>query len=381
VTVLRLAGHSSFAKVAGVFVCALLSAPSGGARADALSDLVAGIKAYDDGEPDRATTLLRRAARSLAAPRDRGLAFLYLGLCAISRKEEAKAAGAFREALTADPEVAPSRERVPPDALALFDRIRAGMAGELVIEATEIGALVLVGDRTRGTAPLRLRSPIGRHTVRVLSQDRLRHFEDRAVIVQPGRQTTITARLTPRMGRVILDVLPAGTEIYDGARLIAKTPTPPVPLPAGRTHLRLHATGFEPLTREVDVAPDETVSLTARLAPARSRPPWWKRRRPWGIVSLGVGAALAAGGLASGALARAAIGDIERGLRNRTLTMNGYNTFADAARAHSTRSNILLTIGGAGAALGVALIVWGDERATSARLGVSPAGLTIAGGF
>lgn len=365
---------------------AVVLSSSGPARADGLSGLLAGIHAYDQGELGRAGKLLRGATRGLTVPRERALAHLYLGLCAAAVKDTRATEAAFREALAADPEVQPPRERVPPPLLALFDALRSGMRGDLRVEATELGAQVFVGALVRGTAPLTLTLPVGRHAVRVVSQDRQREFEGE-VVVRPGSVVALDARLSEALGRLALSLSPVGAEVLLDGRLVARVPSPPVPVPAGSRRFVVRARGHVTRSIVLEIPPRQVARLALQLAKS---PPWWKRRRPWGYIGLGLSAALLGGGLAYGASAASSIDDVKAGLASRTLGRLAYDRIASEVAAQGLRANVLLGLSAAVAAAAIVLVAWGDDE-RGARLVLAPvssgpapvggAGLALGGRF
>jgi hypothetical protein len=340
----------------------LVAAP---AWADGAADLKAGIEAYDLGEMERAATPLQRATVSGATARERATAWLYLGMSQVTRKLLDDARRSFVRAVLEDRTVAPDRERTPPAILREWDAVRKVVTGELRVEAEELGARVFVDGQARGSAPLTLRLPLGSHTVRVVSADAMRIYEDAPVEITGKAPVVVRARLVPRVGRLKLTVSPAGTRVYSLGKLIATTPTPPISFPAGRHKLVLRADGHADASPEATVEPGKEFELRVSLAP--STLPWYTKRRTWGWISLGLAGASTILGVVFGRSAVDAQDQVREESRLGLLDTDRYRSLSADISSNARLSNIFFGVAGAAAITGVVLVLWGDKDAPSAR--------------
>jgi len=103
-----------------------------------------------------------------------------------------RAERSFRTALTHDPRITVDPERVPPEMLERFQAIKRGLLGQLAVVASEKGAVVLVDGKRRGTAPLELALPLGRHHVVVVSKRGRR--SEHTVAITAARPVRVSAR-------------------------------------------------------------------------------------------------------------------------------------------------------------------------------------------
>jgi len=164
--------------------CALAFLLCGAAPSRAKSDdLARGVRAYEQGDLERAEPALERASAHAETKIERARAFLTLGLVDAGRTRPKKARLRFERALALDPDVDLERDRVSPAIISLFDEVRRAILGELLVEASEAGARVYVDDEARGEAPLRLRLEKGVHVVRVVSADNERRFDATRVAI------------------------------------------------------------------------------------------------------------------------------------------------------------------------------------------------------
>jgi hypothetical protein len=249
------------------------------------------------------------------------------------------------------------------------------------VEATEPGARVLVDGRERGRAPLALRLPVGRHAVRVLSDDGNRIHEEPRVLVS-ARPALVRARLVPRLGRVKLAVRPPGAQVFaDGRAVDARRP---LPLPAGAHRLKARAPGHEEGVREVTVEPDRLVEIELSLRPLPPPRPWYLRRRTWGWVSLGASGASIVAGLLSARAGQSSVNELRRRERDGTLDFDRYRALASDADSKALLANVLFGVSAAAAATGLVLLVVGDDPpppATGWRVVPAAGGLAIARRF
>jgi hypothetical protein len=355
------------ASLAG-FLAAL--APAGADRPAALQEA---MRVYEEGDMPRAETLLRTAFPKLSTPTERALGWLYIGLTQAARKDMNGARRSFARSLLEDPELRAEWDRIPPAALAEYDAIRAALEGELGVEASEPGARVLIDGRERGQAPLRLKLPVGRHTVRVISADSARTYEEAAVLVTARAPALVRAKLAARDGKVQLKLGPASIGVYAKGKLLASGPAPVLTLPAGRHELAFRAFGHVEETREVVVEPEKTITLELSLKPVAASParetaaPWYRQRRVWGWISVGLSGATALTGLLVGRAGQSSLDALHAAEQNGTLDYDHYRALADDVDSKGRLANILFGVAGAAAVTGIVLIVIGDEKGPPAR--------------
>jgi hypothetical protein len=158
--------------------------------------LAEGVSLFDSGEYERSLQVLRRALPELRGDRDLARVHLYLGLSQAFLGRTRPARAAFAAALSHDPAIRLDPERIKPSVVRLFEQVREGMQGQLVVETDAPGAVVRVDGAEAGAAPVRLRVAPGRHLVQVVSADGLRVFK-RQVQVSAGRDTLVRAELGP----------------------------------------------------------------------------------------------------------------------------------------------------------------------------------------
>jgi hypothetical protein len=349
---------------------------------DAAGDLERGIKAFDEGDMEKAEPLLRSAVDGLRDPKKRAVGFLYLGLSQASRQAVDTARKSFADAIRADPRIKPDPDRVPPGILKIFESVRGAMTGELRIEAREPNARVSVDGSMRGLAPLTLRLPIGKHRVRVISVDELRQFEEPEVMVSLEKMVTVSARLAARMAQLKVSAVPGGVSVLANGQLVGSAPGV-LSLPAGRHSLTFRAEGYVELTRDISLEPDKTASLEIRLTLIPQS--WYTRRRPWGWVSVGISAGALVTGLVLGKMAQSSESDLRSSERAGTLDYDRLRSLQDSATSNARTANILFGLAGAAAVTGLVLVVVGDGKdnpsATSWRVLPLPGGVSIARGF
>lgn len=298
------------------------------ARADSTGALIAGLHAYNEGEMDRAELQLRRALKGLKRARDRGVAWLYVGLVHAARNQLDAARVAFRRALEEDPEAAPEPERTPPVVLAQLQAARREVTGVLEVRANE-PARVRVDGVDRGVVPLRVPLPVGRHDVALTTPSGATLFESRGVLVHPRHVARVEARLPP----------------------------PP---------------------REVAVAPTPPGVATVAVPAA---PRWWQRRRPWGYVSLGLAGVTTAIAAGFGVSARTDLSALRAAIASGVLSRPQYDAQLGSIARRTDAANVLFAVAGAAALTGLVLVLVGDRDAP--RVSVSPAGagLLVGGRF
>lgn len=361
----------------GALVVALSSVP---APAGPPPELRRGLEAFEKGEMRKAEAHLRKALAGKLSDPQRARAFLHLGIVEANRQATAEARRFFGAALEHDPLVAPDRDRVPPGILRLFEKVRGAVRGTLRVATFERNAQVLVDGRRRGTTPLALRLPVGPHRVRMLSADGNRHTPERRVVIRAGQTTEVKEALQVRMGKLRLELNTEGV-VATPAGTLGSGRSVSAPIEAGLRRLTVRAPGFYPSSHEVQVRPEETVTLRVRLT---RMPPWYARRRVWGWISVGISAGALVTGLLVGRSATSAESAIRSGQDNATLDYDRFRVLQEAVSSNSRWANVFLGIAGAGAIGGAILLVVGDrdKPATGAwRVIPTPRGLAVSARF
>ena len=328
------------------------------------AELRCGVEAYERGEYEQAAICLRKALASGAAP-ERARAQLFLALTHGARKQMAAAREAFKAALIEDPEVEPERDRVPPEILVEYDAVRAIATGELSVTGDEPGARVLIDGQDGGAVPLATRVPAGRRRVRVVSADGYRRWEDDRVIVRVGLKQALRASFVAEVGRVTVDVSPAGALVRIAGRPLTLPHKGEVTVPAGKHRFLVSRPGFVDVDRELVIEKGQTVLLRERLA---VQPPHQAR---WlgGWASVGVGAAGLLTATVLGVLARSAASDITTRQRSGGLDTPTYLELQSTADSRARWSTILFATGGAAAATGVVLLLLSSRERAAAATG------------
>jgi hypothetical protein len=199
-----------------------------------------------------------------------------------------------------------------------------GLLGHIALKSRVPGADVLIDGEHVGKTPLEatISVPPGSHRVLVRRAGYLP--AEKEVILADGSQTDI--ELEPAFDKSSL-----GAE--GGALAIAaseKQPiltvdgeeiglvTGPVQLPAGPHRLRLESGGFIAAERDVDVPLGHTTTITVVFEPTPETRTAYvsaaETRRTWSWVTVGVGAAITAGGIVLGALEQNKIGPAQSNL-------------------------------------------------------------------
>lgn len=325
-----------------------------------------GIQFYEEGELARAEPLLRGAAADLKDARARARAFLYLGLVQASRKDLSATRDSLRAALSEDPLVVLARERVAPDLVAMFDGVRAELSGELWLDEAGAGARYFLDGRDAGPVAAPLRLPIGAHTLRVLSADGRGAFEAASVVVGVRQPARLRVLYRERTGRLRL------ADTWKGARLLSSLGREArvegeVVLPMGPQRLTLTLPGHLPAQREVVVLEGGVVDLSLPAPVALLTTPWYRKRRVWGYVALGVAGAAGLTGLLLGKLAQNAADELAQGRANNTLRYDQFTRLRQTADSDALIANVLFGLTGAAAIAGVLLVVTDRGEAAPAR--------------
>lgn len=139
--------------------------------------------------------------------------------------------------------------------------------GRLAVELSEPDAELLLDGRLVGTSPLPhdLETTAGDHRLEARKEGftpaRL------TVSVQAGTRNVVAVTLAPRPAvlRVETGAIPAAVVIDGRTRAAAGDP---IELPPGPHHVRIEAPDFEPIDRDLDLAPGAAESLAVVLVPS-----------------------------------------------------------------------------------------------------------------
>jgi serine/threonine protein kinase len=149
-------------------------------------------------------------------------------------------------------------------------RESAPTTGSVHIESVPPGADVLYdGTRLSDKTPLTIdMAPVGtRHTIR-LELARHQAWEDTAVdIAKDGRTVSISATLEPLTGKLLVNSVPAGADIYINGQIRGRTPTTlnGVDMDSAK-RLELRLKDYQPYQRDLQWPADGKISVDVKLA-------------------------------------------------------------------------------------------------------------------
>jgi hypothetical protein len=206
-----------------------------------------------------------------------------------------------------------------------------GLLGHIALKSRVPGADVLVDGEHVGKTPLEatITVPPGTHKVQVRRAGYLP--AEREVSLTDGSQTDIV--LEPTFDKTSLSTeggylaiaasekQPILTVDGDEIGLV----TGPVQLPAGPHRLRLESGGFIAAERDVDVPLGQTKTITIIFEPTPETRTAYvsaaESRRTWSWVTIGIGAAITAGGVILGVVEQGQIGPAQNNLNAINATM------------------------------------------------------------
>lgn len=314
-------------------------------------------RAQEAGQHDQALVLLEEAMRIQPDPRVRY--FHAVSLQALNRPEEALEE--FR-AIRDDVLVAKYREDIAAR-IAELERVTAKIP--LTIRTSPpVPANVLIGGRPRGTTPITIPLRRGEYTV-VISARGYRTISDTVVLTGPDPVTREYALDRIVAGSLALDCNESGADVFVDGVWQATTPLrAPLQVEVGHRIVRVEKLGFPTQTIEVDIAENQTTSVTVRLEPLKPKAAEEPRR------VIGGSRALAYGGFATaGAVAVTGLGFlVKHGLDAKRVSGGGTRPLSPEFASSSIRigagslKNTNAVVGGAclglGVAIGVATWLW-----------------------
>ncbi|NOZ86895.1 MAG: PEGA domain-containing protein [Deltaproteobacteria bacterium] len=170
-------------------------------------------------------------------------------------------------------------------------------------------------------------------------------------------------------GMLSLVVSVPGAAIMVDHRSVGYAPlSKPIELAPGKHRVTVQAPGYEPFAKDAVVPSGDSVDLVVALEPV-AKPGGGMSLSTWGYVSLGVAAALGAGGAAAGVLARQSHDEFMKADdQNRALDLK------DETDARALAANVLLGTAGTAAAAAMVLLImdWVSDEAPSAGAAVLP---------
>ncbi len=202
----------------------------------------------------------------------------------------------------------------------------------------------------------------GAHSVRV----ELEGFEPVERTVTLGPEHTKASPLPveielskaiPR-GELVLSVSPAGAEVLVDRELVGRAPlTEPLVLTEGLHTIEVRAPGAEPYTEMIAISAGQRAETSIDVGGGTN----WSTI---GIVTMGVGGALVAGGAVTGALALGASGDLDDCRADPSCARSAREVeLADDVRSQALVTDVLIWSGVAVAAGGVVLYLLAPDGA------------------
>jgi tetratricopeptide (TPR) repeat protein len=195
--------------------------------AEADDSLQQGISAYENGDFDLAIVKLNVAISKIENA-DLIIAYKYLALALIGKRQTGKAEAAFQEAIKLNPSLKLNENEYSSKVISLFQKVRDEMVDTLMVVSNPAGATVFVDDQREGiteqdTGILKLDALIGTRDIKVSK----RYFEDKIVqvdIVKNGKNT-VTIDLEPVRIGLWIKTEPSNVSLF----IEDNSLTPPIP--------------------------------------------------------------------------------------------------------------------------------------------------------
>lgn len=305
----------------------------------------------------------------------------------------AQAEQEFGQSLRLDPSVTPSATETKRSIVELFEKVRAGLTGELSIKADRAGSIIMVDGKDQGKAPGKLKLSVGKHALVVLGPAGIYLYE-KEVLVRHDDTVYIKAELKFMGGKLTITSRPAGAKVEVDGKGYGVTPLSNLELMAGEHELVLKLGGHLPYARKlslkggssstVDVALQSDVIAAPKTTPVETpaEEPGSGFKWPiWTTVAAAGALAAAGAGLGLGLAASSAYDE--------------YKTTTDTARYWELRDDIPGLETGANAAFGVAgalavtaVVLYffvdrpaAQESVTEPAVAVSPSGASFSLSF
>ena len=313
---------------------------------------------YNIGKFDKSLATLKRLVKKIAEPSLRGQAYLYLGLSYGVVKKHSRAEKAFRQALLADPALQLDPTRTKESVIALFEKVREGLLGEIQISADRDDAMVFIDGKEAGKAPLRHTIRVGKHLVELRSPDKLYSWK-KQVLVADKSTHTLSITLEYQGGWLEVTSEPAGAEITLGERKVGKTPLKKYMLAVGDYPLTLTLKGHRKYEKSIAITKGAVSKVEPKLEPipvakktppvnktnkgkATGKVPPTKRNRIWTWVTAGTSLAVLGVGIGFGVASKSTYKDFEA-----STTEEDYNRLKSSVKRQSTIANVSYGVAGA----------------------------------
>lgn len=268
-----------------------------------------GLAHYRARRYHEAVKTLQKAAAAASKPSLLGRIHAHLGVCYFVVNQRDQAVRSFTRALENSPALRLEMKDVGGTVFNLFEKTRLQFRGLLVASAAKPrpGLLVFVDGERKGAAPWKGMLNLGIHRVRLETGDGRWACEAPVVV---GKDTTVTASCEPRLqtGQLSVTSKPAGARVLLGGKTLGRAPLSRVKVPVGQHELVLRLKGRLEQRRRITVRRDEELKVALGLKRARAgatagghavalrrQARTRQSKTTWGYVSLGAGAALAAG--------------------------------------------------------------------------------------
>lgn len=254
---------------------------------EAESLLQEGIVNFRVAKFNKAIKMLNKAKKKAKDPKTLGQIHLYLGFNYAVLKNTTKANDAFTAALTNDPTVSIKSDEIKESVQKMFLDVRAGMIGSLEVTSDRAASAVFIDGKKMGDAPYKGTVQVGRHELKVVSNDGLSEFTGE-VVVAVGQQHKVSAKLVFVGGRLNLTSRPAGARVLVDGKEVGLTPVNAL-VTAGEHEVRIEVVGYETITRKVKLASGGTTVLDVTLNLAKPEPAVEKKpEQPTGAQPTGV---------------------------------------------------------------------------------------------
>ena len=187
--------------VVALFFCLWSPVALGDAGSDQLKQA---IQHFDLARFEQSRQALTAAQAATRDPKTLARVLLYFGLIEAVSGSRSKARTLMVRALEQDPALTMDPARFKKDLVQLFDDVRKGLRGGLLVHVKQPAHTVFIDGKRAGQLPLLTNLPVGRHRIEVKGADGRTHHSD-TVVVRPHDT-----------GRVIVDPVPT---TQPGARL------------------------------------------------------------------------------------------------------------------------------------------------------------------
>lgn len=383
----------SGAKVAAAVMMAALLCLPGVARADEAEELLAeGLVRLRVGKFKKSLKVLKRARRKAKDPEIKAKVHLNLGVVYAVLRKKRKARKSFTKALKLNPTLTLKKGEVKDKAITLFEEVRAGIKGKLVVKAEPAGSTVLVDGKELGKTPLTQDMAVGSYNLEVRSADGMSSLT-RVVVISVDKESEVKGKLEFVGCKLTVASQPEGAKVLVDGKEIGVTPLKDANIPAGEHEIRVEKEGFEPHVAKITAKKGGSAplaltlkSLTAAPDPATTpdppkadptptpapTPETGKRFPLWTVVLGGAALGALGAGIGMGLVSDSAFEDYQT-----TTSQDEYNDLRDKVSAMETGANVSFIAAGV-LAVGAAAVYLFWERHARAEGPAEPSGATPA---